>query len=125
MRKRHRYRVTLVIPDFDMWSDVDAATWELKHSGTPNTECQPSFTSVAGKVKYGTFSADECKTSLTENADGITLDYEFKIQVSASGSPTFPYDHEYTITCTYIREKQGLQASFLTQHSVTETGTGE
>ena len=80
-----------------MWSDVDAATWELKHSGTPNTDCQPSFTSVAGKVKHGMFSADECKTSLTENADGITLDYEFKIQVSASGSPTFPYDHEYTM----------------------------
>ena len=97
MRKRHRYRVTLVIPDFDKWSDADAATWELKHSGTPNTDCQPSFTSVAGKVKHGTFSADECKTSLTENADGITLDYEFKIQVSASGSPTFPYDHEYTM----------------------------
>ena len=76
MRKRHRYRVTLVIPDFDLWNDADAATWELKHSGAPNTDCQPSFTSVAGKAKYGTFSADECKTSLTENADGITLDQD-------------------------------------------------
>ena len=125
MWKRHRYRVTLVIPDFNLWSDAYAATWELKHSGAPNTDCQPSIKSVAGKVKYDTFSADECKTSLTENADRITLDHEFKVQVSASGSPTFPYDHEYTITCTYIGEKQGLQASFLPQHSVTETGTGK
>ena len=117
---------TLVIPDFDKWSDADAATWELKHSGlAPNTDCQPSFTSVAGKVKYGAFSADVCMNSLTENADGITLDYEFRIEVSASGSPTFQYDHDYTITCTYNREKQGLQASFLPQHSITETGTGK
>ena len=125
MWKRHRYRVILVIPDFNLWSDAYAATWELKHSGAPNTDCQPSITSVAGKVKYDTFSADECKTSLTEDADRITLDHEFKIQVSASGSPTFPYDHEYKITCTYIGEKQGLQASFLPQHSVTKTGTGK
>ena len=125
MWKRHRYRVILVIPDFNLWSDAYAATWELKHSGAPNTDCQPSTTSVAGKVKYDTFSADECKTSLTEDADRITLDHEFKIQVSASGSPTFPYDHEYKITCTYIGEKQGLQASFLPQHSVTKTGTGK
>ena len=99
--------------------------WELKHSGSSNTDCQPSFTSVAGKVKYGAFSADVCKNSLTENADGITLDYKFKIEVSASGSPTFQYDHDYTITCTYNREKQGLQASFLPQHSITETGTSK
>ena len=125
MWKRHRYRVILVIPDFNLWSDAYAATWELKHSGAPNTDCQPSITSVAGKVKYDTFSADECKTSLTEDADRIPLDHEFKIQVSASGSPTFPYDHEYKITCTYIGEKQGLQASFLPQHSVTKTGTGK
>ena len=117
---------TLVIPDFDRWSDADAAIWELKHSGlAPNTDCQPSFTSVADKVKYGAFSADVCKNSLTENADGITLDYVFRIQVSASGSPTFQYDHDYTITCTYNREKQGLQASFLPQHTITETGTSK
>ena len=76
-------------------------------------------------MKYGVFSADVCMNSLTENADGITLDYEFKIEVSASGSPTFQYDHDYTITCTYNKEKQGLQASFLPQHSITETGTSK
>ena len=76
-------------------------------------------------MKYGAFSADDCKDSLTENANGLTLDYEFKIQVSASDNPTFQYDHDYTITCTYNKEKQGLQASFLPQHSITETGTGK
>ena len=116
---------TLVIPDINQWDDGDKATWELKHGGASKAACQPSFTSEANKVKYGPFSADDCKTSLIENVDGITLDYEFKIEVSASGSPTFQYDHEYTITCTYNREKQGLQASFLPQHSITETGTGK
>lgn len=114
---------TLVIPDIDQWDDGDKATWELKHGGASKAACQPSFTSEAGKVKYGAFSADDCKTSLTENVDGLTLDYEFNIEVSASGSPTLQYDHDYTITCTYNREKQGLQASFLPQHSITETGT--
>lgn len=115
---------TLDIADHDNWSDADVATWELQHGGASNPNCQPSFTSPSGKVKYGAFSADECKTSLTENANGLTLDYEFKIQVSAPGNLTFQYDHDYTITCTYNREKQGLQASFLPQHSITGTGTG-
>ena len=116
---------TLDIADHDNWSNADAATWELQHGGASNPNCQPSFTSPSGKVKYGAFSADECKTSLTENANGLTLDYEFKIQVSAPGTLTFQYDHDYTITCTYNREKQGLQASFLPQHSITGTGTGK
>ena len=76
-------------------------------------------------MKYGPFEASVCKTSLTESANGNNLDYVFQIQVNAIGSPTFQYDHDYTITCTYNREKAGLQASFLPQHSVTETGTGK
>ena len=125
LRDGSNIEFTLLIPDRDQWSDADEAAWELKHDGgAPNTDCQPSF-AEANKVKYGPFEASDCKTSLTESANGNNLDYVFQIQVNAIGSPTFQYDHDYTITCTYNREKVGLQASFLPQHSVTETGTGK
>ena len=115
---------TLVIPDHDRRRDsYEQLKWELKHGGYQDDNCTPSFTDVQGKLKYGPFSGDDCKESLRENGD--FLEYVFKIEVRASGGATFLYDHDYTITCTYNKENVGLQASFLPQHSVTETGTGK
>ena len=108
------------IPDIAEWGVGDEAAWALV--GTSDASCQPNFTVNAGKVTYGPFDGNVCKTNLTET--DTHLKFLFEIDARPSGGLTFSYDHHYQVTCQYNKEKQDIQASFTPLHSVSNTGQG-
>ena len=111
----------LVIPDIDEWASKDASQWRLSSPSADGT-CDPTIGS--DKVSYSSIDGDTCGVV---SEDGDNFIYTFTISVSSTPGPgvTAQYDHDYTITCTYDKEKTGLQASFLPQHSVSDTDQGK
>lgn len=115
--------ITLNIPDHAEWSNAEAVIWRLVG---PNADasCQPSFTTVPGKVYYAPFNASTCAQSLEEIGDNLV--YSFVVDAKPPGSDTtHKYDHAYLIQCLYNKEKTGIQASFLPLHSVTASDSGK
>lgn len=81
-------------------------------------------------MKYATFSVENCADEPGVTADGTNLEYTFSIDVSAtagSGGPAivYAYDHLYTVTCYYNREKENLMASFEPRHLLTDDASGK
>ncbi len=110
------------IPDIAEWGNDDAAAWALV--GPSDASCQPSFTANPGKVTYGPFDGDTCKTAITETS--TDLEFLFVIDVvQPTGAVTFAYDHYYQVTCQYNKVKQNIQGSFLPLHSVSNTRQGK
>ena len=118
------------IPDINQWDDGDADdvdAWALNGKNVPS--CKPLFDQQAGQVQYLAFSVEDCANEPTVSADDTKLEYTFSINVAATAGPgppiVYAYDHQYTVTCLYNREKDNLMAMFEPLHSLSDEASGK